>query len=72
MAEENNNYYGGGIIQKPADDFQQIQEFFSLCVHRWSWFIISLLLFLFIGAAYVLFTQPIFERKTSILFKDES
>lgn len=72
MAEESSNYYGGGVVQKPVDDFQQIQEFFSLCVRKWSWFAISLFIFLILATAYVLTSQPVYERKASILFKDES
>lgn len=55
-----------------AQDFMTIQDLFYLCMNKWHWFVLSLLLSLGVAAYYLLTTPPVYLRTTSILIKDDS
>lgn len=53
-------------------DFISVQDLFYLCVNKWYWFIISLILCLGFSVFYLLKTPPVYTRTASILIKDDS
>jgi capsular exopolysaccharide synthesis family protein len=64
------------INQKPAaqnpQDFIRIQDLFYLCLARWKWFVLSMVICLGAATIYLLKTPPVFTRTASILIKDDS
>ena len=55
-----------------ADDFIRIQDLYYLCLARWRWFVLSLVVCLGIAAIYLLKTPPVYTRTASLLIKEES
>jgi len=53
-------------------DFMRIQDLFYLCLVKWHWFVISLLVCLGVAAYYLLTTPPVYTHHASILIKDDS
>ena len=67
MATRNN------IVSKPrqADDFLRIQDLFFLCLRKWYWFVISLVITLGVAVFYLLTTPPVYTRSASLLIKED-
>lgn len=55
-----------------ADDFIRIQDLYFLCLAKWRWFVISLVLCLGIAVLYLLKTPPVYTRTASLLIKEDS
>lgn len=55
-----------------TDDFIRIQDLYYLCLAKWYWFIISLVVCLGIASIYLLKTPPVYTRTASILIKEDS
>ena len=55
-----------------TQDFIRVQDLFYLCVGKWQWFVISLVLCLTVATIYLLRTPPVYTRSASILIKDDS
>ena len=55
-----------------TQDFITIQDLFYLCLNKWHWFVISLVLCLGVGTFYLLKTPSVYVRTASILIKDDS
>lgn len=55
-----------------ADDFIRIQDLYYLCLAKWRWFVLSLVVCLGIAAIYLLKTPPVYTRTASLLIKEES
>ena len=53
------------------DDFLNIQELLIMCLSKWKWFALSLVLALCCAVLYVLRTPPVYTRSASILIKEE-
>lgn len=53
-------------------DFIRIQDLLYLCLNKWHWFAVSLVVCLGIAAWYLLTTPPVYTRSASILIKDDS
>ena len=53
------------------EDFEKIQEWLYLCLSRWYWFALSLIVAFGLALLYLLVTTPSYTRKASILIKDE-
>lgn len=60
------------VPQKQTDDFLRIQDLLALCVGKWPWFIISLVITLGIATVYLLRTPPVYTRSASLLIKEDS
>lgn len=56
--------------QAPEEQFS-ISDFISRCISNWKWFVITILLFIGLGAAYLLRSQPRYEREMELLVKDQ-
>ena len=59
-------------VVKQNDDFIRIQDLLGLCLGKWYWFVISLVLALGIAVVYLLRTPPIYTRSASLLIKEDS
>ncbi len=55
-----------------ADDFIRIQDLYYLCLAKWRWFVLSLVICLGIAFIYLLKTPPVYTRTASSLIKEES
>lgn len=64
MTTENNQ-------NRPAD-YIKIEDLLRMCLAKWHWFAISLLLSLLAAFVYIKITPPVFERKASVLIKEDS
>ncbi len=53
-----------------VEDFS-MQDFLKLCVRKWIWFLISLVVCCGLGLLYVYCQQPVYERSEEILIKDQ-
>ena len=54
------------------DDFIRIQDLFYLCLSKWYWFVLSLVITLGIAVAYLLVIPPVYTRTASLLIKEDS
>ena len=59
-------------VVKQNDDFIRIQDLLGLCLGKWYWFVISLVLALGIAVVYLLRTPPVYTRSASLLIKEDS
>ena len=66
MAIQNNNF-----APKQSDDFIRLQDLFYLCIDKWYWFAVSLVVTLGIALVYLLTTPPVYTRSASLLIKEE-
>lgn len=55
-----------------ADDFIRIQDLYYLCLAKWRWLVLSLVVCLGIAVIYLLKTPPVYTRTASLLIKEES
>lgn len=60
-------------IQNNQDDEDtfNIRDFFLLCLARWRWFVVSILIFLGLGVLYILSTPKIYTRNAAVMIKDD-
>lgn len=58
--------------QDKTDDFIRIQDLFYLCLAKWYWFAISLVITLSVAAIYLLKTPPVYTRSAMVLIKNDS
>ncbi|MCQ2958766.1 MAG: polysaccharide biosynthesis tyrosine autokinase [Bacteroidales bacterium] len=58
--------------QNQNDDFIQIKDFLSLCLSRWYWFVVSVVITMAIGFAYLLRTPNVYTRTAELLIKEET
>ena len=57
---------------KQTDDFLRIQDLFYLCLAKWKWFVISLVVTCGIAVLYLLRTPSVYTRTASVLIKEDS
>ena len=57
--------------QIQTGDFMKIQDLLYLCISKWYWFVISLILAGGIAYLYILKTPPVYTRTSTLLIKDE-
>lgn len=55
-----------------AEDFIRLQDLLYLCLAKWRWFILSLVVTLGIATYYTLTTPNVYQRTASLMIKDES
>lgn len=58
--------------QPQNDDFVQIKAFLTLCLSKWYWFIVSILLAMSVAVVHLLRTPNVYTRTAEILIKEES
>lgn len=54
------------------DDFLRIQDLLYLCLARWKWFVLSLMVTIGAATAYLLRTPAVYTRTASVLIKEDS
>ena len=54
------------------DDFIRLQDLFYLCLAKWYWIVISLVITIGIALVYLLTTPPSYTRSASILIKEDA
>ncbi len=54
------------------DDFITVKDLLGLCLARWKWFVLSLVLCVGTAAVYLLRTPPVYTRSASILIKEDT
>ena len=50
----------------------RIQDLLALCIGKWHWFLISLVVTLGLAVVYLLRTPPVYTRSASLLIKEDS
>lgn len=55
-----------------SDDALQIKELFYLCIAKWRWFVISVLLCVGMAAFYILCTPPVYTRSAFLMVKEDT
>ena len=68
---ENHAYNIPADAASQEDKNLSIRDIWSLCVHNWKWFVISLALCLLAAAFYILKTTPVYSRTASVLIKED-
>ncbi|MDD6123784.1 MAG: polysaccharide biosynthesis tyrosine autokinase [Bacteroidales bacterium] len=58
--------------QTREEDFLKMQDWMYLCLSRWRWFLVSIVVCCGIAMWYILTKQPIYQRTATILLKEES
>lgn len=56
--------------QQSATDFS-VKDFIALCVSKWKWFLMWLVIFIGLGVLYIIRQQPVYERQEQVLIKDQ-
>lgn len=54
-----------------TDDSLRIKELFYLCLAKWRWFVISVLLCVAVAAFYILCTPPVYTRSAFLMVKED-
>lgn len=67
MISDTNNQ----VSQQPQVEDFSLQEFFKICLRKWLWFVVSIVLCLGLGMLYIYSRQPVYERSEEILIKDQ-
>lgn len=57
-------------IHPQQADYLRLQDLFALCIDKWKWFVLSLILFVGLAVVYLLVTPPVYKRTTSLLIKE--
>lgn len=65
MAVTNQN----NMHQQQAD-FLSLQDLLAICIGKWKWFVLSLIIFVGLAVVYLLVTPPVYTRTTSLLIKE--
>ncbi len=55
-----------------TNDFLKIQDLLYLCLARWKWFVLSLVVVIGIATVYLLYTPAVYTRTASVLIKEDS
>jgi capsular exopolysaccharide synthesis family protein len=58
--------------QPQNDDSLRIQDIFYICLAKWQWFLISVMLVLGVAVFYLLRTPAVYTRTASVLIKEDS
>ena len=58
----------------PAQAMQRltIQDIWSICIRRWPWFVLSVVVCVAAAALYILKTPPVYTRSAAVLIKEDA
>ncbi len=59
-------------LQGKPDDSLRVKELFYLCVAKWRWFAVSVLLCVGMAAVYILRTPPVYTRSAFLMVKEDT
>ena len=51
-------------------DYLRLQDLFAICIDKWKWFVLSLIIFIGLAVVYLLVTPPVYKRTASLLIKE--
>ena len=57
-------------IQQQREDYLRLQDLLAICIGKWKWFVLSLIIFVGLAVVYLLVTPPVYTRTTSLLIKE--
>lgn len=60
-----------GNVRQQQADYLRLQDLLALCIGKWKWFVLSLIVFIGLAVAYLLITPPVYTRSTSLLIKED-
>lgn len=60
------------ITVSKNEDFEKIRNWLYMCLSKWSWFAVSLIIAFILAFLYLLFATPTYSRRASILIKDDA
>lgn len=60
----------GSSLSEDNDDSISFQQLIQLILSNWYWFVISVIIAIALGFAYILVKQPIYTRQASVLIRD--
>ena len=58
--------------QRQTEDSLRLQDLLYLCLSKWYWFVISLVVALGVAAIYILKTPPVYTRSATLLIKEDT
>ncbi|MBR0338938.1 MAG: hypothetical protein IIX40_01950, partial [Alistipes sp.] len=70
MEQQNQNITSATESENIAHRTVSFREVFDKSVSNWFWYIISVVVFLGVGAFYLLSTSPVYHREATVLIKD--
>ena len=56
--------------QQQQADYLRLQDLLAICISKWKWFVLSLIIFVGLAVVYLLITPPVYTRTTSLLIKE--
>ena len=56
--------------QQQQADYLRLQDLLAICIDKWKWFVLSLIIFVGLAVIYLLVTPPVYTRTTSLLIKE--
>lgn len=59
-------------MQEQQNETVRIQDILSVCLSKWKWFVLSVVLCLGAATLYILTTPPTYTRNTALLIKEDS
>lgn len=57
-------------LHQQQSDYLRLQDLFAICISKWKWFVLSLIIFIGLAVIYLLATPPVYTRTTSLLIKE--
>ena len=59
-------------INEQNEETLNVKDFLFMCLAKWHWFVISLIITLFVAVFYLLRTQPSYTRYSQVMIKSDS
>ena len=59
-------------ITEQSEDTLNVKDFLFMCLAKWYWFVISIILTLSVAVFYILRTQPSYTRSSQVMIKSDS
>ena len=59
-------------INEQNEETLNVKDFLFMCLAKWHWFVISLIVTLFVAVFYLLRTQPSYTRYSQVMIKSDS
>lgn len=71
MAEETTKPNSNNTSEQEESKLK-FMDLFSLCLSKWYWIVISVIIFLILAVLYIKITPPVYRRTASVLIKSEN
>ncbi len=59
-------------LQGRSDDSLRVRELFYLCLVKWRWFVVSVLICVGVAVFYILCTPPVYTRSAFLMIKEDT